>query len=289
MRRAQGVPPARVPCRGGARPVSSPPMTSDGTSSSAEAAAARRNVRWLLGGQSASLFGDYVALLALPLFVVHLTGSALDLGLTTALETLPTLLFGFAVGVLLDRAPLRRLLVIADLGRAAGFVAARAGRLPGDHPGLDGVRHRLPGGQPHGDLRLRPPVVAARPDHRPGPDGGQLPPSVRAHPGLDPRPPLGRLPGVDRRRLPGGLRPRRRLLRGLRTDAARARRDPSPAPAGAHPLAGVVPPRVLLSLAAPARSAPPPWPGPWATSPSSPWRPCSSSSAKSASASATPP
>ena len=130
-------------------------MTFDGTSSSAEAAAARRNVRWLLGGQSASLFGDYVALLALPLFVVHLTGSALDLGLTTALETLPTLLFGFAVGVLLDRAPLRRLLVIADLGRAAGFIALARGRLPGDHSGLDGIRHRLPGGQSHGDLRLR--------------------------------------------------------------------------------------------------------------------------------------
>ena len=53
-------------------------------------------------------------------------------------------------------------------------------------------------------------------------------------------------------RLPSGLRSRRRLLRGLRTDAARARRDPPPAPAGAHPLAGVVPPRVRLSLAAPA-------------------------------------
>ena len=98
-------------------------MTAAGAGPPSEDAAARRNVRWLLGGQSASLFGDYVALLALPLFVLHLTGSALDLGLTTALETLPTLLFGFAVGVLLDRAPLRRLLVIADLGRAAGFVA----------------------------------------------------------------------------------------------------------------------------------------------------------------------
>ncbi|MBN2114362.1 MAG: MFS transporter [Acidimicrobiia bacterium] len=84
-------------------------------------AAARRNTRWILGGQSASLFGDYVALLALPLFIVELTGSALDLGLTTALETLPTLLFGFAVGVLLDRARLRRILIIADLGRAGAF------------------------------------------------------------------------------------------------------------------------------------------------------------------------
>ncbi len=86
-------------------------------------ATARSNLRWVLAGQSASLLGDYVALLALPLFVVQLTGSALDLGITTALETVPPLLFGFAVGVLLDRSPLRRLLVIADLGRAAAFLA----------------------------------------------------------------------------------------------------------------------------------------------------------------------
>jgi len=98
-------------------------MDAGGPTSRPEAPAARRNLRWLLGGQSASLVGDYVALLALPLFVVELTDSALDLGLTTALETLPTLLFGFAVGVLLDRAPLRRLLVVADLGRAAAFAA----------------------------------------------------------------------------------------------------------------------------------------------------------------------
>jgi MFS family permease len=86
-------------------------------------ATARRNVRWVLAGQSASLLGDYVALLALPLFVVYLTGSALDLGLTTALETVPTLLFGFAVGVLLDRANLRRTLILADVGRAAAFAS----------------------------------------------------------------------------------------------------------------------------------------------------------------------
>jgi MFS family permease len=99
-------------------------MTGPGGLRPADSAqAARRNVRWVLAGQSASLLGDYVALLALPLFVVHLTGSALDLGLTTALETVPTLLFGFAVGVLLDRAPLRRTVVIADLGRAVAFLS----------------------------------------------------------------------------------------------------------------------------------------------------------------------
>jgi hypothetical protein len=30
--------------------------------------AARRNVRWIIGGQSASMLGDNVAILALPLF-----------------------------------------------------------------------------------------------------------------------------------------------------------------------------------------------------------------------------
>jgi MFS family permease len=77
----------------------------------------------VLAGQAVSLLGDYIAVLALPLFVLELTGSALDLGLTTAFETLPTLLFGFAVGVALDRVPLRRALVVADVGRAAGFAA----------------------------------------------------------------------------------------------------------------------------------------------------------------------
>ena len=99
-------------------------MSTSGDSQPADSApTVRRNIRWVIGGPSASLLGDYVALLALPLCVVHLTGSALDLGLTTALETIPTLLFGFAVGVLLDRARLRRTLILADLGRAWAFLA----------------------------------------------------------------------------------------------------------------------------------------------------------------------
>ena len=107
-------------------------MNVGGPEADPESPGVRRNFRWILGGQSASLVGDYVALLALPLFIVHLTGSALDLGLTTALETVPTLLFGFAVGVLLDRARLRRLLVLADLGRAAAFAALAAAAAAGE-------------------------------------------------------------------------------------------------------------------------------------------------------------
>jgi MFS family permease len=91
----------------------------------------RRNVALVLAGQAVSLLGDYVALLALPLFVVELTGSAFDLGLTMAFETVPTLLFGFAAGVALDRMSLRRALVIADLGRAAAFAALAVAVLAG--------------------------------------------------------------------------------------------------------------------------------------------------------------
>jgi len=80
-----------------------------------------RNPYWILAGQAVSFLGDYIAIVALPLFILDLTGSALDLGFTAAFETLPTVLFGFAVGVILDRVALRRALIIADVGRAALF------------------------------------------------------------------------------------------------------------------------------------------------------------------------
>lgn len=86
-------------------------------------------------GQSVSLFGDAVSYVALPLFVAHLTGSALDLGLTSALETLPTLLLGFAAGVFLDRVSLRPVLMLTDLLRAAAFAALGLAIL-GGHSGV---------------------------------------------------------------------------------------------------------------------------------------------------------
>ncbi len=83
----------------------------------------RANFLAIWGGQTISLLGDSVAYVALPLFVAELTASALDLGLTAAFETMPTLLLGFLAGVLLDRLPLRPVLVLADLLRAAAFFA----------------------------------------------------------------------------------------------------------------------------------------------------------------------
>lgn len=97
------------------RTVCCPPMASRSPTG------LRRNAHLVLAGQAVSFVGDYIAIVAFPLFILQLTGSALDLGFTAAFETLPTVLFGFAVGVVLDRVVLRRALIIADLGRATAF------------------------------------------------------------------------------------------------------------------------------------------------------------------------
>lgn len=94
----------------------------------------RRNLWPLVGGQSISLFGDYLAFFfALPIFVRDTTGSATQLGLLGLFETLAVLGFGFLAGVLLDRVPTRRALVLADFARMIALallavaVAADAG------------------------------------------------------------------------------------------------------------------------------------------------------------------
>ncbi len=73
-------------------------------------------------GQTISLFGDYIAYLTIPLFLNELSKRAFDFGLIAAAENIPTLLFGFLGGVLLDRFRLRPILVVGDLLRAAAFI-----------------------------------------------------------------------------------------------------------------------------------------------------------------------
>lgn len=70
-----------------------------------------------------SQVGDYIAYLTIPLFVVQLTDSSVDLALTYALEILPGIAFGLIGGVLLDRLPMRGVMVVADLARAGAFFA----------------------------------------------------------------------------------------------------------------------------------------------------------------------
>jgi MFS family permease len=72
---------------------------------------------WL--GQTISNLGSSFTLFALPLLVFNLTGSPINLGITTAAEFVPYLLFGLVIGVWVDRVDRKRLMIATDLARAA--------------------------------------------------------------------------------------------------------------------------------------------------------------------------
>jgi len=73
-------------------------------------------------GQALSYVGDGLRTLAIPLLVYHLTGSALSLGITYALEFLPFAVFGLIGGALADRLDRRRLMIGCDFVRFSVIV-----------------------------------------------------------------------------------------------------------------------------------------------------------------------
>lgn len=77
----------------------------------------------LFWGQAVSQVGDYVAYLSVPLYVAFLTESTLSLAITYSLETVPGLFIGVLGGVLLDRLPIRSVMIVSDLARAGAFFA----------------------------------------------------------------------------------------------------------------------------------------------------------------------
>lgn len=70
-------------------------------------------------GQTISNLGSSITLFALPLLVYKLTGSALNLGISTAANMLPYLLFGLILGAWTDRIDRKRMMILTDIGRAA--------------------------------------------------------------------------------------------------------------------------------------------------------------------------
>jgi len=70
-------------------------------------------------GQALSYLGDGLRTLAIPLLVFHLTGSAVSLGVTFALELLPFAVFSLVGGSLADRLDRRRLMIVCDALRFA--------------------------------------------------------------------------------------------------------------------------------------------------------------------------
>lgn len=64
-------------------------------------------------------FGDGVRLAAFPLLAVQFTRSATAVAAVTAVQSLPWLVIGAGLGVLVDRSDRRRLMVVVDVARAA--------------------------------------------------------------------------------------------------------------------------------------------------------------------------
>ena len=78
---------------------------------------AHRDFRYLWLAQSFSVVGDFVALVALSLYVIQRTGHATDLGIVLAAQSLPLAAFLLIGGVWADRLPRHRVMVATDLVR----------------------------------------------------------------------------------------------------------------------------------------------------------------------------
>ena len=84
----------------------------------AEPLARNRDFKVLLSSQSISSVGDAVSFTALPLLVLALTGSGFAMGIVGAIQTLPDLVLGMVAGAVADRSDRKRMMFLADLGRA---------------------------------------------------------------------------------------------------------------------------------------------------------------------------
>jgi MFS family permease len=80
---------------------------------------AQRQYRRLWAARTVSQWGDVIQTVTLALLVYELTGSGLGVVAVVAAEILPVLLFAPFAGALVDRLPRVRVMVAADLGRAA--------------------------------------------------------------------------------------------------------------------------------------------------------------------------
>jgi MFS family permease len=84
----------------------------------AQPLAQNRDFKVLLTSQGVSSLGDAVSFTALPLLVLALTGSGFAMGIVGALQALPDLFLGMVAGALADRNDRKRMMFLADLGRA---------------------------------------------------------------------------------------------------------------------------------------------------------------------------
>ena len=89
-----------------------------------------RNFRLFASGQVVSNTGTWMQRIAQDWLVLSLTGSATAVGITTALQFVPTLMFGLTGGLLADRYPKRRILLATQVGMATMGATLAARRSP---------------------------------------------------------------------------------------------------------------------------------------------------------------
>src|SRR5215210_7067033 len=80
---------------------------------------AHRHYRRLWAAQTVSRWGDTFATVALAVLVFRISGSGLGVAGVVVAEIVPVLLLAPIAGVVIDRLPRRRIMVAADLWRAA--------------------------------------------------------------------------------------------------------------------------------------------------------------------------
>lgn len=78
--------------------------------------------RLLWGSQTASVFGDGLTVLSIPLLVLALTHNPVAAALAAASRTVGYLISGLVAGAIVDRAASRRVMVVADSARALIFL-----------------------------------------------------------------------------------------------------------------------------------------------------------------------
>jgi MFS family permease len=81
----------------------------------------RRDLLLLWIGQIASGFGDSLASIGFLFLAVQLTGSERAVGTFQMVAYIPIIIFGLAAGVYVDRRDRRRVMLVADAGRAVGL------------------------------------------------------------------------------------------------------------------------------------------------------------------------
>ncbi|MFF3986339.1 MFS transporter [Streptomyces sp. NPDC001797] len=104
-------------------PAPTAPTTPAARKSSMFSSLKVRNYRLFFAGQVVSNIGTWMQRIAQDWLVLSLTGSATAVGVTTALQFLPMLMFGLYGGVLVDRLNKRRALLVTQTSMALTGVA----------------------------------------------------------------------------------------------------------------------------------------------------------------------